>query len=329
LKHAAERLEVVGSMARSGTAGHTDAVRAAADELYGLPLDEFTAARNDLAKRTRRDGDAEAAAAIGKLAKPNTVAWLANQLARQHGDQIRELLELGDSMRQATALLDARELRELSARQHRLVQAIGRHAQDLAGRAGLAFSASTARSLEDTLHAAVADEVSARRLAQGRLTSGLSHTGFPGVLAGPAGAGAVRPAAAGPAADSEESDTGGAEAGHAASQSRKERASRLERAGRLERARRTEEQARSEAQEAGRAREAADAGLVRAEQAARQAADRADELRQALDEALAARNDTQREVRRARQDADRAGLAARQAERRLAIATAQREQLEQ
>ncbi|HYB93321.1 MAG TPA: hypothetical protein VEC39_00010 [Vicinamibacterales bacterium] len=43
------------------------------DELYQLPLDEFTAARNALAKAT---GDS----AIKKLEKPNLAAWAVNQL---------------------------------------------------------------------------------------------------------------------------------------------------------------------------------------------------------------------------------------------------------
>ena len=43
------------------------------DQLYQLPLDEFTAGRNALAKET---GDA----AVKKLAKPNLAAWAVNQL---------------------------------------------------------------------------------------------------------------------------------------------------------------------------------------------------------------------------------------------------------
>jgi hypothetical protein len=43
------------------------------DELYQLPLDEFTAARNALAKST---GDAS----IKKLEKPSLSAWAVNQL---------------------------------------------------------------------------------------------------------------------------------------------------------------------------------------------------------------------------------------------------------
>lgn len=50
-----------------------DTADEAIDQLYQLPLDEFTAARNALAKET---GDS----AIKKLEKPNLAAWAVNQL---------------------------------------------------------------------------------------------------------------------------------------------------------------------------------------------------------------------------------------------------------
>ena len=53
------------------------------DELFDLPLDEFTAARNDLAKRLKRDGDEDAAEQVRSLPKPSIAAWAVNQLARR------------------------------------------------------------------------------------------------------------------------------------------------------------------------------------------------------------------------------------------------------
>ncbi|MEQ1912869.1 MAG: hypothetical protein ABMA15_28900, partial [Vicinamibacterales bacterium] len=46
------------------------------DALYALPLTEFTAARNVLAKTLKGD----AAARVKKLEKPGVVAWATNQL---------------------------------------------------------------------------------------------------------------------------------------------------------------------------------------------------------------------------------------------------------
>ena len=47
------------------------------DELYGLPLEDFVAQRDALAKRLRADGDRDAAAAVKKLPKPTRAAWAA------------------------------------------------------------------------------------------------------------------------------------------------------------------------------------------------------------------------------------------------------------
>ena len=70
------------------------------DWLYGLPLDEFTKARNDLAARLKRAHQADASAAIRSLRKPGTVAWAANQLARHKPGQVATLLETGERIRE-------------------------------------------------------------------------------------------------------------------------------------------------------------------------------------------------------------------------------------
>ena len=52
------------------------------DRLYGLPLEEFTAARDDLSKRVRAAGLRDQADEIKALRKPPVSAWAVNQLAR-------------------------------------------------------------------------------------------------------------------------------------------------------------------------------------------------------------------------------------------------------
>ena len=61
-----------------------DAVEQAADLLYGLPLDEFTPARNAAAKELRDQGLKAEADAVKALAKPSVAAWAVNQLTRHH-----------------------------------------------------------------------------------------------------------------------------------------------------------------------------------------------------------------------------------------------------
>lgn len=64
------------------------------DELYQAPLDEFTAARNALAKET---GDS----AIKKLEKPNLAAWAVNQLFWQKRKLYDEVIKTSGQVRTA------------------------------------------------------------------------------------------------------------------------------------------------------------------------------------------------------------------------------------
>ena len=150
-----------------------------AGELYALAPNEFTSARNERVKQLRQAGDKELAQQIGALAKPTMVGWLANQLVREYPDEMGALLELGASLREATANLAGDQLKELSRQQRQVVHALVQQARGLARSAGHPASEDTARGLEETLHAALADQGAAEELAAGRLTGVLSRTGFP------------------------------------------------------------------------------------------------------------------------------------------------------
>jgi hypothetical protein len=149
-----------------------------AEELYGLAPEEFTAARNQHEKDARQAGDRELAASIHALPKPSITAWLANQLAREHREELQPLLELGAGLREATRTLSGDQLRDLSRQQHELVYALVQQGRQLARASGHSVSEDTARGLEDTLHAALADEAAAGQLLAGRLTEGLQRSGF-------------------------------------------------------------------------------------------------------------------------------------------------------
>jgi hypothetical protein len=56
-------------------------VEAAVAALYQLPLGEFVAARDQLARQLRTTGDREAARQVVGLRRPSISAWAANQLA--------------------------------------------------------------------------------------------------------------------------------------------------------------------------------------------------------------------------------------------------------
>lgn len=149
-----------------------------ADELYGLAPEEFTAARNGYEKQARQSGDRELADRIHALAKPNMAAWLANQLVRQQRDELEPLLQLGEGLREATRSLAGDQLRQLSRQRHELVYALVQQTRQLGRAAGHQVSEDTARGVEDTLHAALADEQAAEQLLGGRLTSPLQRSGL-------------------------------------------------------------------------------------------------------------------------------------------------------
>ncbi len=150
----------------------------AEDTLYGLPLGEFTAARDASATEARKAGNIELAVAIKALRKPTTVAWLANVLVRERRDQVAELLDLGAALRRAQEELAVDELRQLSQQRHKAVSDLRNEAQGLAGGAGQPVSGSVLVELETTLEAALADAEAADALKSGHLTTGLRYSGL-------------------------------------------------------------------------------------------------------------------------------------------------------
>lgn len=149
-----------------------------ADELYGLAPGEFTRARTAYEKEARQAGNQELARCIHRLAKPTVAAWLANLLSREQREELLALPELGAGLRQATERLDGDELRQLSRHQHELVYALVEQGRKLARASGHPVSEATARALEDTLYAALADEHAAEQLLAGRLIEPLGRSGF-------------------------------------------------------------------------------------------------------------------------------------------------------
>lgn len=151
---------------------------AVADELYALPLSDFVAARNARAKQAKSEGDADLAKAITGLGKPSAAAWLANQLVRARPAEVHALVEVGAQLREATASLSGDQLRALGKQQRQLVTALVAQARTLSGSDGPRVGPETARTLQDTLHAALADAAAAEELLAARLTQPLRRSGF-------------------------------------------------------------------------------------------------------------------------------------------------------
>lgn len=149
-----------------------------ADRLYALTPEQFTAERDALARRARDDGDRDLAAAIKALRRPTVGVWLVNALARQRGEHLDEVGELGASLRAAQEALAGDEMRRLSQQRQRLVRELVAEATGLAAGAGLTISDAAQREAEATLHAALADEAAADAVRSGRLMRALSSSGL-------------------------------------------------------------------------------------------------------------------------------------------------------
>ena len=149
-----------------------------ADELYGLPPEEFTSTRDERVAAAREAGDRELATKIGKLRKPTQAAWLANLLTRNRGAELDGLLGLAASLRDAQRSLDGETLRTLSTQRNQLVSAMSRQGRALARAAGHVVAESVERELSDILEAALADPEVAKEVRSGRLTKTLRYSGF-------------------------------------------------------------------------------------------------------------------------------------------------------
>ena len=149
-----------------------------ADELYGLLPEAFTAERDARASRLRSEGDRELAAQVKALRRPAVAAWLVNALVRHRGDEIEQLLTLGETLRQAQADMDAGQLRELGRQRQGLVAAVGRQSRALARELGRAVTDPVVDAVEETLRAALSDGRAADAVRSGRLTAPLSYAGF-------------------------------------------------------------------------------------------------------------------------------------------------------
>lgn len=153
-------------------------LREVAEELYGLVPDDFTAARTRAEKAARSAGDRELAAAVKALRRPSLPAWALNQLVRQRGELVGQVVELGESLREAQSLLRGDALRELARQRRQLVSAVTAQVREVAREHGHRLSDAAARQVEESLQAAMADPAAAEALSSGLLAQPLSSTGL-------------------------------------------------------------------------------------------------------------------------------------------------------
>jgi hypothetical protein len=231
------------------------------DRLYQLPLDAFTAARNQLAKEAKRP-------TIKDLEKPNVAAWAVNQLYWHYRADYDRVVKTADRLRgEHRKLLAGKssDVRDAEKAHREAIRAATERVKAVLQEGGHPATDQTINAVQETFESVLSVE------NPGRLTRPLKPLGFE-ALAGVSINAAPRPAlrvvSRSPA--KEEADP---------------RDAKRERE--LAKQREKEERERKERQrEAERELKAAEAAMLRAEEAVKKAEKALGELRARRDEAV-------------------------------------------
>lgn len=310
----------------------------ALDELYGASLADFIARRDALAKELKASGDASGAAEVKAQRKPTQIAWVLNQLARRHADDLADLVDVGRDLaraqRKALRGEAGSDLRDAIGRQRSAVSALTAKTADLMRELGVAPTEHL-DEIAGALQAALVDPAVGAKLEEGRLEK-VPETvaGFPGTtqeveVAEPepragakakADAKAKAKAAAKAKADAEARANADVKAKAKADVRARAEAKAREKA---------DAEARAEEERRAKAREAASAAAREsariADEAEREADGRAAQAKKLRDEARALAAEAKRlaaeakrvgrEAETARREAERAGAAAARADK--------------
>jgi hypothetical protein len=145
------------------------------DRLYGLPLEEFTKARNDLSARLKKASQADAAAEVKALPKPSVPAWAVNQLARTRKQDVRALLDAGERARSGKA---KKTLRDALNEQRETLERLTNKGRELLEAARGTAPDAMVQRIASTLRAAASDPAAAELLERGRVNEDLEPAGF-------------------------------------------------------------------------------------------------------------------------------------------------------
>jgi hypothetical protein len=149
------------------------------DALYALPPAEFTAARNDLARRLKQAGQDDPSDRVKSLRKPTVPLWAVNQLARRNAKGVAALLEASDRLRSAQEAAlrggESAALREATSAERGALKELTQQADELLREAG---HTAPGDRVAATLRAAALTPEGQTLLRQGRLTEELQSSGF-------------------------------------------------------------------------------------------------------------------------------------------------------
>jgi hypothetical protein len=139
-------------------------------DLFALPLDQFTAARDSLSRRLKAEGDEEGARQVSAMRKPSVAAWALNRVARDDPEAVAGLLDSHRKLREAGS---RQEVEEASRQRRELVARLTDEAMSGLGSSSL----QTRDRINRTLLAVATDQEGEANLEAGTLVRELEPTG--------------------------------------------------------------------------------------------------------------------------------------------------------
>jgi hypothetical protein len=156
------------------------------DRLYELPLGEFTAARDESAKRLRAEGQRELADQVKQLRKPTVAVWIVNRLAHDRALDVQRLVKAGEGLTKSQAAAAkgdaADKFAEARSEEQHALERLAGAARELAERESVGAPA-IERAIQ-TLRAASLTAEGRELLKRGRLTEELQPPGFDALTPG-------------------------------------------------------------------------------------------------------------------------------------------------
>jgi hypothetical protein len=293
------------------------------DNLFQLPLTEFTAARNALAARLKKEGRAEEAERVKGIQKPPASAWTVNQLYWRQRKDLESLLRVGNRFRAAQAAQlagKAADMRALLNERRDALSTLMKHASTVLTEAGHNASSDATRRVMSTLDALAAYGDTPGAPRAGRLTDDIDPPGFEALAA-------LVPRGEGGKHDAEPTRVLQFRQEERARRSKANKSAE-DQAARREKARETMREAEQSLKEAQRDAERAEAELKKAAARAKAAQKEKEEFEQRFEKIQAEAEAATKEARRVAEEAENAAQAVTDAEREVEKARSALEALE-
>ena len=281
------------------------------DALFQLPLTEFTASRNTLASRLKKEGRSEDVDRVKGLAKPSASAWTVNQLFWRHPKEVDALLAIGERFRKAQAAQLAgksSDMRGLLNERREALSGLMKHASAILRESGHNPSPDITRRITTTLEALATYGDTPGAPRAGRLTDDLDPPGFEALAALVPRDGGKKPSE--PTRVLEFRQQERARRG-------KDKKSADDQAARRAKARAAVKEAEQALREAQRDAERAQSALKKAAARAKTAQQEKDDIEARYEKLQAEAQEATKEARRVAEDAENAAQAVTDAERAL------------